>query len=567
MIRKESKMRSTRISLVVMLLVVLLSASGAVSAAPPDIVEVQILAFNDFHGALLPPSGSSGRVSLPAGGTVDAGGAVYLATHIHNLAATNPNTVLVSAGDMIGASPLISALFHDEPTIEMLNLLGMKLSTVGNHEFDEGWQELLRMQQGGCHPVDGCLDGDPFYGFDGKFLSANVIKNWNNQTLFPPYKVLTFQGVKVAFIGIAYEATPSIVVPSGVEGLTFLSEIETTNALVRELKAKQIKNIVVLIHNGGSQTGFYNECVNPTGTFFDYVNQLHPEVDVVISAHSHYAYNCLLGRTVVTQAMSNGRIVTEIDLTINARSGNIVDMTANNVVVTRNVPADSSMQALVDKYNNLVLPVAGQVLGSITADITRAGNAAGESALGDVIADAQLFDTAPADRGGAVMAFMNPGGIRADLVYNNTYYQEAPGEITYGEAFNVQPFYNNLVTMDLTGAHIHTLLEQQWMGGNWSSPKVLQVSNGFAYEWSSSGPEGDRVDPASITLNGVPIDPAVTYRVTVNSFLAGGGDNFTVLTEGTNLLFGGMDIDALASYFAANSPLAPGPQNRITVVP
>ncbi len=560
-------MRVTRVSLTVLVLAVLLSVSGAASAGPPETVDVQILAFNDFHGALLPPSGSSGRVTLPGGATVNAGGAVYLATHVQNLAATNPNTVLVSAGDMIGASPLISALFHDEPTIEMANLLGMELSTVGNHEFDEGWEELLRMQHGGCHPVDGCLDGDPFYGFDGKFMSANVVKDWNNQTLFPPYKVLTFDGVKVAFIGIAYENTPSIVVPSGVEGLTFLPELETTNLLVRELKAKQIKNIVVLIHDGGSQAGYYNECVSPTGTFFDYVNRLHPEVDVVISAHSHSAYNCLIGGKVVTQAMSNGRLVTDVDLTINARSGNIIGMTANNVIVTRDVPADPAMQALVDKYNALVMPVAGQVIGSISADITRTANAAGESALGDVIADAQLYDTAPADRGAAVMAFMNPGGIRADLVYAAQYYQELAGEITYGEAFNVQPFYNNLVTMDLTGDQIHTLLEQQWMDANCSSPRVLQVSDGFSYTWSSAGACGDRVDPATIMLNGAPVDPAATYRVTVNSFLAGGGDGFLVLVEGTNPLFGGMDIDALASYMGANSPVDPGPQNRITVVP
>lgn len=561
-------MRTTRIPLVAILLVVLLSPFGGVSAGAPRTVDVQILAFNDFHGNILPPSGSSGRVYDPVyGGNVNAGGAVYLATHIHTLAATNPNTVVVSGGDLIGASPLISALFHDEPTIEMANLLGMDLATVGNHEFDEGWHELLRMQRGGCHPLDGCQDGDPFYGFDGKFLSANVIKDQTNGTLFPPFRVLTFDGAKVAFIGLGYEGTPSIVVPSGVEGLTFLPEVDTANALIHELRLKQVKNFVILLHDGGTVTGYYNECVGLSQSFADLVNSLDPEVDVVISAHSHYAYNCLIGGKVVTQAMSNGRIVTDIDLTINTRSRDISAVTANNVIVTRTVAADPAMQALVDKYNNLVLPIAGQVIGSITADITRTANAAGESALGDVIADAQLYDSAPPERGGAVMAFMNPGGIRADLIYNAQYHQEQPGEITYGEAFNVQPFYNNMTTMDLTGAQIHTLLEQQWMGGNWPLGKVLQVSSGFTYTWSTSGASGDRVDPATIMLNGVVIDPNATYRVAVNNFLAAGGDNFTVLKDGTNLQYGGMDIDALAFYFGANSPVAPGPMNRISTVP
>jgi 5'-nucleotidase len=352
-----------------------------------------------------------------------------------------------------------------------------------------------------------------------------------------------------------------------VEGLTFLPEVSTVNALIGEFKQKHISNLVVLIHDGGTQTGSYNACVNPSGALFEYVNQLDPEVDVVISAHSHNAYNCLIGGKVVTQAMSNGRIVTDVDLTINTRSGLITGMTANNVIVTRNVPADPAMQALVDKYYNLALPIAGQVIGSITADITRSTNAAGESAIGDVLADAQLWDTSPADRGGAVMAFTNSGGIRDDLLYARLGYQEQPGEITYGEAFAVQPFYNNLVTMDLTGAQIETMLEQQWSGANQASPRVLQVSAGFTYQYSASGPAGSKVDLNTIMLNGTPLDPNATYRVTVNIYLAGGGDGFTVLQEGTNRLVGGMDIDALAFYLGANSPVAPGPQNRILLVP
>ena len=260
--------------------------------------------------------------------------------------------------------------------------------------------------------------------------------------------MLTFDGAKVAFIGIGYENTPSIVVPSGVVGLTFNQEVETVNNLINTFKMQKVHNFVVIMHDGGTQTGYYNECVGLSSGFSDYVNALDPDVDVVISAHTHYAYNCLVGGKVVTQAMSNGRIISDIDLTINPRTRLITSMTANNIIVTRDVPADPAMQALVDKYNTLVMPIAGAVIGSITTDIIRTNNLAGESALGDVIADGQLYDTAPADRGGAVMAFMNPGGIRADLSYAIQYYQELPGEITYGEAFSVQPFYNNMTTLN-----------------------------------------------------------------------------------------------------------------------
>ena len=560
-------MRTTRLVLVMLLLVLLATSFGGASAKEPKIVDVQILAFNDFHGNLEPPSGSSGRVAIPVG-TVNAGGAVFLATHIKDLEAVNPNTILVSGGDLIGASPLLSALFHDEPTIEMANLMGMDLETVGNHEFDEGWHELQRMQKGGCHPVDGCQDGDPFDGFDGKFLSANVTEGKKDKTLFPSYRVLSVGGAKVAFIGVGYENTPSIVIPSGVEGLKFLPEVSTVNQVIEKFKHKGVKNFVVLMHDGGSQTGFYNECVNPTGTFFDYVNQLDPAVSVVISAHSHYAYNCLIGGKVVTQAMSNGRILTDIDLTIDAHSGEIITVAANNEIVTRDVTPDPDVMALITKYNAVAKPIACKVVGSITADITRTANAAGESAVGDVLADGQLYDTAPVDRGGAVMAFTNPGGIRADLMYITLCDAEAPGEITYGEAFAVQPFSNNLVTMDLQGTYIHDMLEQQWMGGNSGiNAKVLQVSNGFTYDYSASGTPGDRVDPASIKLNGVPIDPAATYRLTANIFLAGGGDNFPAFTHGTNRLVGGMDLDALTAYLGANSPVPPGPMNRIVSLP
>lgn len=526
---------------------------------PGGTVEVQLLALNDFHGNLEPPAGSSGRI-----GTVPAGGAEYLATHVRQLEATNPNTLVVSAGDLIGASPLLSALFHDEPTIEAMNELGLDLNAVGNHEFDEGGDELLRMQNGGCHPVDGCQDGDGFAGADFKFLAANVTRKDNGKTLFAPYHIRAFSGgVKVAFIGMTLEGTPEIVTPSGIAHLNFLDEADTVNALVPELKSKGVEAIIVLLHEGGVTSGGINDCPNVSGPIVDIAERMDDEVDAIVSGHTHRAYNCVIDGKVVTSASSFGRLVTDIDVTIDAATGDVTQISANNIIASRDVDRFAPITALIERYRELAAPLANRVIGSISTDITRDANAAGESALGDVIADAQLFATTPTNLGGAVVAFMNPGGIRADLLYAPSK-SEAPGEVTYEEAFTVQPFGNSLVTMSLTGAQIETLLEQQWAGQ--SFPRILQVSNGFTYTWDGAAPVGDRVDPATIKLHGIMIDPGATYRVTVNSFLADGGDNFHVLKDGTDRLGGDVDLDALEKYMQATSPVAPGPQNRITRV-
>jgi 5'-nucleotidase len=533
---------------------------GAGAATSSRLIDVQLLAINDFHGNLDPPAGSSGRI-----GSIDAGGMEYLATHIAQLEATNPNTLVVSAGDLIGASPLLSALFHDEPTIEAMNLLGLDFNAVGNHEFDEGAAELLRMQNGGCHPTDGCLDGDGFAGADFQFLAANVVRKDNRKTLFPAYKIRSFGSAKLAIIGVVLEGTPTIVTPSGVAGLEFKDEAETVNALIPQLKAKGVNAITVLIHEGGIQSGTYNDCVGISGAIVDIVNRFDPAVDVVISGHTHQAYNCQLNNMLVTSASSFGRLVTDVDLTIDEATGEVTEMAANNLIVTRDVAKDAAQTSLLAKYRTFADPIANRVIGSVTADVTRTANTAGESALGDVIADAQLAATAPAGFGGAVAAFMNPGGIRADLAYAGSQAGEGDGNVTYGEAFTVQPFGNSLVTMTLTGTQIDQLLEQQFDNPTAGQNRILQVSDGFSYSWSASAPTGSKVDPSSILLNGVPVDPNGSYRITVNSFLADGGDNFTVLAQGTNRLGGAVDLDALVDYFTANSPVPPGPQNRIAV--
>ena len=553
--------KSVRLFSLIAVVVLLISTVGSAGAKPSGTVDIQILALNDFHGNLQPPAGSSGRI-----GSINAGGVEYLATHVNNLRATNPNTVFVSAGDMIGASPLISALFHDEPSIEAFNLMGLDFNAVGNHEFDEGVYELIRMQEGGCHPVDGCLDGDDFAGADFRFLAANVTWKKNDKPVFPAYKTRSFNGVHIAFIGMTLEGTPTIVTPSGISELDFHDEADTVNALIPELKQKGIETIVVVIHEGGFPAGGYNECPGISGPIVDIVNRTDDEVDLFITGHTHQAYNCVIDGRPVTSSASFGRIVTDIDLTIDRATGEMMSANVNNNIVTRTVPLDPFLTALVTKYQTLVAPLENRVIGSITATITRTANTAGESPLGDVIADSQLDATNDPGFGDAVVAFMNPGGIRADLTYPQSG-TEGDGNVTYGEAFTVQPFGNSLVTMTLTGTQIDALLEQQATAGSDGAGRILQVSNGFTYVYSASAPVGAKVDIASIMINGVPIDPNASYRVTVNSFLADGGDGFTVLLQGTDRLGGDVDLDALEKYLTANSPVAPGPQNRIIQIP
>ena len=555
--------------------------SAAARSAVGKTLLVKIAAINDFHGQMFSPGSFSGK---PVGG-IDT-----LAAYVNAIRAKSPNSVAVSAGDLIGATPLVSALFHDEPTIEGMNMLGLDFNAVGNHEFDEGRGELLRMQNGGCHPTDpnscqGNAVGTPF-PFEGarfKFLAANVTEKADGKTLFPAYAIKNFQGNKVAFVGMTLEATPSIVTPSGISTLDFRDEADTVNALIPKLKAQNVESIVVLIHEGGRDaTGsVINDCSNVSGAILDIVRRLDDAVDLVVSGHTHQAYLCSLpnraGRDIpVTSTNGQGRTVTEIDLVINTRTRDVASIAVDNVLVDRSnaaVTPVAALTALANNYNALAAPLANKPLGSITAAITRSNNAAGESALGDVIADAQLEATAAPELGGAVIAVMNPGGIRADFTYPSSAAGEGDGVVTYGEAFNVQPFGNSLVTKTFTGQQIVDLLEQQW-GALQPFARILQVSNGPSYQHTfdttpanfAAQKGGKYVCDGSVKLNGVAIDNLASYRVTMNSFLASGGDNFTVFNQGTNQLGGALDLDAMQQYFTAHNPVAPGAQNRIVKV-
>jgi 5'-nucleotidase len=571
-------MKTSRLFAVMVVLALLLGATQVptASAKPPAPVTVQILAVNDFHGALDPsltkPDTSNNATWYYRGG------AEYLTKFVNAAAATNPNTIKVSAGDMIGASPLLSAAFHDEPTVMAFNLMGFSFNVTGNHEYDEGWQELLRMQNGGCHPTDGCYAGVPaFPGASFEYMAGNVIRLDNGQTLFPAYAVRQFGGVKVGFIGIALESTPTIVVPSGVAGLEFQTEVDTINRYVKILKDTEgIKAIVVLLHDGAAAGPTINSCTTSDPFFANVVMKIDPEVDALITGHTHNAYNCQVkvkknyDPMLVTSAGYNGRYMTDISLTIAATNDQVTAKTAINIPVETpylTAVPDPAMKALLDQYRVAIAPIQNRVVGSITANITRAGNAAGESALGDVLTDAQLAVTKDPGYGDAVFAMTNPGGIRTDVLYDQISGGELPGEVTYGEAFAVQPFSNNLVTLTLTGAQIKTVLEQQFVGCGQPAggQKILQVSSGFTYTWSASAACNSKI--SNMRLNGTPIDPTASYRVTVNNFLAGGGDNFLGFKDGTDLLTGMIDLDAFVDYLTTYSPVAPGAQNRITTVP
>jgi 5'-nucleotidase len=530
-------------------------------ATPP--VDVRILAINDFHGYLRPSPGGI-RIADPDDKTkkimVAAGGSETMATLVKKLReqAMNPaNTIFVAAGDLIGASPFLSAMFHDEPTIESLSMMGLEIASVGNHEFDEGKDELLRMQNGGCHPVDKCQGPHPFAGARFHYLAASTVEKDTGKTVFPAYEIREFEGIPVAFIGLTLKGTATIVSPPGIAGLEFKDEADTVNALVPELKARGVEAIVVLIHEGGYPTGDYNECPGISGAIVDIVKKFDRAVDVVISGHTHQAYVCDIDGRLVTSGDKYGTLVTTIDLKLDRASRDIVSAKADNVIVRTGAYArDPEQTALLEAYDKLAAPLGNRPAGSVSETLSHIPDHAGESALGDIIADAQLAATQAAAKGGAVIAMTNPGGIRTNVT------KKDEGAVSYADLFASQPFRNQLVTLTLTGAQIKNVLEQQWRDPK--LPRILQVSNGFSYSWDDARSYGDHVLADSLSLNGTRIDPAASYRVTVNNYLSVGGDGFTVLKDGVAPLVGVYDIDALYGYFRANGPIGPGPGKRIT---
>lgn len=551
---------------------------------PSRYQDVQLLSFNDLHGNLEPPAGSSGRVTeVQADGTtktIDAGGVEYLATHLRKAREGHRYSVTAAGGDMVGASPLISGLFHDEPTIEALNKLDLDVTSVGNHEFDEGAKELGRLQNGGCHPTAGCYTDEGFEGADFPYLAANVLDEKTGKPILKPYWVWKKDGVKIGFIGVTLEGTPDIVSADGVKGLKFKDEVETINKYAKVLERQGVKSVVALIHEGGfpASTSYNYDCDSPgagdgiSGPIVDIAKNITPKVDALVTGHTHTAYACTINDPsgkprMVTSAASFGRLYTDTTLTYDRWTGDIARTAVEsaNHVVTRDVPKAPDMTALISKWNTLAAPIGNRAIGYISADINNSGN---ESPLGDLIADAQLAYGKELDPE-TDLALMNPGGIRAPLTYAAKG-AEGDGVVTYAEGFTVQPFANTVNLQDFTGAQLVQVLKEQVSGSNAAAPKVLQVSSGLTYTLDLTKSGADRVVTDSIRLNGAAIDPAATYRVATNSFLAGGGDGFPTLGQGTNDLVGGDDLAALEKYLLANSsasaPIAPPAANRITVV-
>ncbi|MFD3822468.1 bifunctional metallophosphatase/5'-nucleotidase [Streptomyces sp. NPDC058625] len=546
--------------------------------------DVQLLSFNDLHGNLEPPAGSSGRVThLHEDGTtetIDAGGVEYLATHLREAREGNRYSVTAAGGDMVGASPLISGLFHDEPTIEALNKLDLDVTSVGNHEFDEGAQELARLQNGGCHPTDGCFTDKKFKGADFPYLAANVLDERTGRPVLKPYWVWKQNGVKVGFIGVTLEGTPDIVSAEGVKGLSFKDEVDTIDKYAKELQRQGVKSIVALVHEGGfpASSAYNYDCDSPgagdgiSGPIADIAENVSPQVDALVTGHTHAAYVCTVpdpaGKPrMVTSAASFGRLYTDTTLTYDRRTGDIARTAVKsaNHVVTRDVPKAPDMTRLIDKWNTLAAPIGNRAIGHISGDIVRDGT---ESPLGDLIADAQLAYARTLDPE-TDLALMNPGGIRASLTHAASA-AEGDGVVTYAEGFTVQPFANTVNLQDFTGAQLVQVLKEQVSGANAASVKILQISAGLTYTLDLTKSGADRVVTDSIRLNGEPIDEAATYRVAANSFLAGGGDGFTTLGEGTGDLVGEDDLTALEQYLTANSsgtnPIAPPAADRITIV-
>lgn len=532
------------------------------NAALTDPVLIQILGINDFHGALLPPTGSVGQID-----GVPAGGAEFLATHMKARRASYEHTITVSAGDLFGASPLLSALFKEQPSVEAMNLMGLDLNAVGNHEFDKGFHELKRLQQGDCEIREDCIESGQFSGANFRFLAANVIVNETQRTLFPAYEIREFGPVKVAFVGVVVQGTDKLVVAESVEGLTFLDEADAVNALVPELVSQGVQTIIVLIHEGGTATGGYNECPGISGPIVVIATRMDDHVGVILSGHTHQAYNCKIGNKLVTSGASNGRLLTEILVELQPHDGALLSARAENLIVTRDVTKDADQSRLIATYLELAAPVANRVVGTLTESLSKVANSVGESVLGKIIADAQLDATSSEDLGNAEIALVNPGGIRTDLTYFSSNAGEGDGNVTYGEAFAVQPFNNVLVTMTLSGQQIVDVLEQQFAGCGFTKTRILQISRSITYTYHADAKPCHRVVTDSIRINGEQLKLKQLYRVTVNSFIANGGDYFSALEQGMDRVSHVSDVEALTGYLTRNSPVLPIHEPRIMQVP
>lgn len=541
--------------------------SPTAKAKPTVLRKIKLLGFNDFHGQL-----STGRRV----GTRPVGGAAVLASYLHAAEAqAQDGSIIVHAGDFVGGSPAASALLQDEPSIMFLNMLANSkctyedktdrgcnvVGTLGNHEFDEGLTEVKRLLDGGNHPTGPFLE-NPWQGARVPYINANVVRTKGGKTILHPYVIKKIKDVNIGFIGAVLKETPTIVTPTGVAGLTFKNEAASINQQVAQLQAKGVHAIVVTIHQGQPQSPSNENPTNPggteptTGAIVDIVKQLDDDVDIVVSGHSHSFMNTLISnnngkKVLVVQAFSASTAYDDIDVTIDPATQDMVESSARVLTTWADqgpgLSPDAQVASLVSQAEATVAPLINQVIGTAAIALTTTENPAGESLMGNLIADAQRAAT------NTQAAFMNPGGIRAGL---------AAGQVTWGNLFTVQPFGNTLVTMKLTGGQILAALEQQWAGQPF--PRILKTA-GITYTWDAAAPVGSRIVLGSVKIGGAPLVTGHIYDVTVNSFLATGGDNFTAFKAGTNQTGGAVDLDALIAYIKTLAqPFGAAIEGRIT---
>jgi 5'-nucleotidase len=528
---------------------------------PPPPVRVQLLGINDFHGHL--ESTTPGTIMRREDERFPAGGAEYLATHIRTLRERTRHTFVVAAGDLVGGSPLLSSLFHDEPTIEAMNAIGLDVAAVGNHEFDEGPAELRRLARGGCHPIDGCADGSPYEGADFPFLAANVINRSTGKRIFSPYAIRQVGPVKIGFIGMTLEGTPQYISPTFARRLRFRDEAQTANRYARVLKRRGVNAIVVLLHEGGftRERGGVNGCNGLSGPLRSIVRDTTRDVDVFLTGHTHAVYNCTMWGKRVTSAASYGRLITRLHLEINRRTGDVQRTRARNWLVGHWVMQAPDITEMITRYRTFAAPMADRVIGRVTGSVSRYRDISGESRMGSLVADAQRRVS------GSDAAFIRPGQVRAGL---------AAGDVSYARAFMTQPFGTSLVSMSLTGVQLLDLLKEQWCGR--SKTEVLQVSAAVRYTWSASiaraiksRPCATAPNPVSgLEIDGEPVEPDRLYRITVNSGMANRDDNYPTLSRGTNRAGGPQDTEALEDYLQPSvdgTPLEPPERDRLERIP
>lgn len=529
---------------------VLALAAASCATAPQEPITLNLVAINDFHGNLEPSkytyTSASGQSE-----TLRAGGIEALSGALAAWRQEDQDLLFIGAGDLIGASPALSSMWADEPSIEAMNLLGLRVSSVGNHEFDQGRKELLRQQHGGCdspRPNKACKLAPDFKGARFTYLAANVLDKATGKPFMPAYRIETVKGVKVGIVGVVLQDTASVAMSSAIAGLDFIGEAEAINRTLPQMRAEGAQVILALVHEGGrtDESPEQPNCKGLTGGVVDIVKKLDPAIRLVITGHSHQGYLCQVDGRVVTQADAAGHLLSRIALKVDPKSGAVADIDVRNVVMDpAKFTADPRIAAYLANVKERSRAALARPLGKLgTAVVARKASDAGEAPLGNLVADAIVAATRNL---GVQIGFMNMGGIRKDL-------ETADGQVaTFGNAQAVLPFGNTLVVMDLSGAQLRRLLEQQWDRPGSSSATILQVSQGFTYTWDASRPVGSRVLPGSLKLNGAPIEDGKTYRVVANNFLAEGGDNIPEFAKGTNRVDTQLvDLDALSDFIAKN---------------